>query len=152
MNSVAHSQGTVSQLFPHQVTEQVLEDLTRLLEEEYAGPLHQPLSAQQVSAATNSTSVLVARNETGTIVGMATLVLFDRLAKRVARIEDVCVLSTERQKGYGRRLTPFALEIATNNQVSQVNLMTHEQRAPAIDLYESCGFKRTDGIDFRLGL
>ena len=59
-------------------------------------------------------------------------------------ISNVAVDSRERGKGYGRQIMLFGLEQLKKSNCKQAYLRVHVENKPAINLYESLGFLKTD--------
>lgn len=87
-------------------------------------------------------TVLVARDDAGTIVGTATLVTFRTLDGHHGRIEDVVVERAARGRGVGAALTTEALRHAAELDVEIVELTTSPRREAANRLYQRLGFQR----------
>ncbi len=58
----------------------------------------------------------------------------------IADIEGLVVISSERNKGYGKMLLEYALDELKAKKVQKVLLEVRESNIPAINLYKSCGF------------
>lgn len=58
-----------------------------------------------------------------------------------AHITNIAVKPDEKRKGFGKKLLEFALNDMVENGVSKVTLEVNEHNVPAINLYESFGFK-----------
>lgn len=96
-----------------------------------------------------ATTLLVARDDDGPIVGMLTLALF-RLPSGVrAWIEDVVVDASARRLGAGRALVEVALELAADAGATKVDLTSRPSRDSARRLYETMGFEERTTTVFR---
>ena len=96
-----------------------------------------------------ATTLLVARDDDGPIVGILTLALF-RLPSGVrAWIEDVVVDEAARRLGAGRALVEVALELALDAGAPAVNLTSRPSRGSARRLYETMGFEERTTTVYR---
>ncbi|HET7046387.1 MAG TPA: GNAT family N-acetyltransferase [Gaiellaceae bacterium] len=103
-------------------------------------------------AATPSTRLLVARDDTGSIVGTLTLLL-DRTPTGVgARIEAVVVDRAARGQGVGEALTREAIRLAELGSARSVDLTSRPEREAADRLYRRLGFEPRDTHVYRLRL
>lgn len=90
-----------------------------------------------------TTQVLTARDETGRIVGMATLLIIHKLQGEMkAIIEDVVVDETARGKGLGKMLIEKVLEEARKQRVKKVFLTSRPTRKTANLMYQKMGFEK----------
>ncbi len=94
--------------------------------------------------ATPGSITLIARypDETGPIVGSASLVIFRVLTGIRAHLEDVVVDESARGLGIGEALTRAALRIAQESGADGVALTSNPRRVAANKLYQKIGFKR----------
>jgi ribosomal protein S18 acetylase RimI-like enzyme len=124
----------------HQVSPELLEALQRLLPQLSPGR-QLPTTAEltEVMAAPGST-LLLARDELGHIVGTLTLVVFRTTTELRARIEDVVVDESARGKGLGEQLVKEALRLAQERGARSVSLTSRPDREAANRLYERIGF------------
>jgi ribosomal protein S18 acetylase RimI-like enzyme len=131
----------------HQVTEELVEALARLLPQLApratldAGQLRQIVEA-------DATTVLVARTADG-IVGTLTLVLFVVPTGRRARIEDVVVDRSARGQGIGAALTLEAVRLARKEGARTIDLTSRPSRQAANRLYERLGFNARESRVYR---
>jgi ribosomal protein S18 acetylase RimI-like enzyme len=124
----------------HQTTPELLEALQRLLPQLSPGrPLPTTAEVKELMAAHGST-LLVARDELGRIVGTLTLVVFRTTTELRARIEDVVVDEDARGKGLGEELVKEALRLAQERGAQSVGLTSRPDREAANRLYERIGF------------
>lgn len=87
------------------------------------------------------THLFVARDDNGSIVGMATLCCFTIPTGRHATIEDVSVLPEFQGHGLGRQLVQAALNyLASTGKHYRVGLTSRPSRVVANALYRSMGF------------
>ena len=121
-------------------TDEVHEALARLVPQLSASA--KPLTLDQLAAmlASDAVTLLVARDETGAIVGTLTLVLFPIPTGVRAWIEDVIVDEAARGSGVGEALTEKALSLARAAGARTVDLTSRPSRAAANRLYERLGF------------
>lgn len=98
-----------------------------------------------------ATSLLVARDEAGRVLGMLTLATFRIPTGVRAWIEDVVVDEGARGEGVGRALVVAAVELAVDAGAKTVDLTSRPQRESAHRLYRSLGFEeRTTTVYRRL--
>jgi ribosomal protein S18 acetylase RimI-like enzyme len=96
-----------------------------------------------------ATTLFVARDDGGRIVGMLTLAAF-RLPSGVrAWIEDVVVDEDARRSGAGRALVDAAVELARETGATNVDLTSRPSRESARRLYETMGFEERSTTVFR---
>ncbi len=86
-------------------------------------------------------TVLVARDDTGSIIGTLTLVLFRIPTGVRAWIEDVVVDGAARGTGAGAALTNEAVRLAGQAGARTVDLTSNPTREAANRLYRRLGFK-----------
>lgn len=55
------------------------------------------------------------------------------------------------QKGVGRALMEYSLNLARSTEMKSIRLDVYEKNLPAISLYEKCGFEYIDTVDLGLG-
>jgi ribosomal protein S18 acetylase RimI-like enzyme len=97
-------------------------------------------------------TLLLARDASGHIVGTATLIVYQILTGRHARLEDVVVDNAARGQGIGAALTREATSLARTQGAVNMYLTSAPHRQAAHRLYERLGFKRPDTTYFRLAL
>jgi ribosomal protein S18 acetylase RimI-like enzyme len=96
-----------------------------------------------------ATTLFVARDDGGRIVGMLTLAAF-RLPSGVrAWVEDVVVDEDARRSGAGRALVDAAVELARETGATNVDLTSRPSRESARRLYETMGFEERSTTVFR---
>lgn len=86
------------------------------------------------------------------VVGMATMAVYEAISGRKAWIEDVVVASEYRQKGIGERLTNILIEKANDLNVSTLLLYSNPKREAAHRLYKRLGFTEKGSTLFALSL
>jgi ribosomal protein S18 acetylase RimI-like enzyme len=94
--------------------------------------------------------LLVARDESGAIVGILTLALFRIPTGVRAWIEDVVVDENVRGGGVGESLTREALRLAAEAGARTVDLTSRPSREAANRLYERIGFERRETNVYRI--
>ena len=114
-----------------------------------------PPTAEVLEAITRSeaSSLLLATNEEGVIVGSMTLAMFRIPTGVRAWIEDVVVDESARGQGVGRLLNEHALEIAKAAGARTVELTSRPSREAANRLYLRLGFevRETNVYRYTLG-
>jgi ribosomal protein S18 acetylase RimI-like enzyme len=136
----------------HEVTADVVEGLQRLLpqlSESARLPDQGEISAIIDSGAT---TLLVARDPAGRIVGTLTLALFPIATGVRAWIEDVIVDAEARGQGVGIAMTEKALDIARAAGAKTVDLTSRPSREAANALYRRLGFEQRDTNVYRYTL
>jgi ribosomal protein S18 acetylase RimI-like enzyme len=132
-----------------QVTDELVEAIGRLLPQ-LSSNVRTPSHADLAEVVGSSrTSLLVARDEGGRIVGTLTLFVTATPSKVFCFVEDVVVDESARGHGVGEALVTEALRIAADRGATQTELHSGNHRQPAIRLYERVGFKRFDTNVFR---
>jgi ribosomal protein S18 acetylase RimI-like enzyme len=96
-----------------------------------------------------ATTLLVARDDDGPIVGMLTLAIFRLPSGMRAWIEDVVVDETARRIGAGRALVERATELAGESGARSIDLTSRPSRESARQLYASMGFEERSTTVFR---
>jgi ribosomal protein S18 acetylase RimI-like enzyme len=107
-----------------------------------------PAELEEIVASPAS-RLLVARDESGTIVGSLTLALFRIPTGVRAWIEDVVVDESARGEGVGEALSREALRIAAEAGARTVDLTSRPSRESANRLYERIGFEQRDTNVYR---
>ena len=96
--------------------------------------------------------LLVAREDTGAVLGSLTLVIFPIPTAVRAWIEDVVVDDAARGKGVGELLNRRALEISAEHGAKTVDLTSRPSREAANRLYQRIGFEQRDTNVYRYAL
>ena len=99
-----------------------------------------------------SCAILVARDEGGAIVGVATLVAFPIPTGARAWVEDVVVDESARGRGVGAALLAAAVARARAGGCRTVDLTSRPSREAANRLYARAGFEKRDTNVYRLTL
>lgn len=110
------------------------------------------LEAVQAMLAHETITQFVARDDAGTIVGVATLAVFPLPTARRAWVEDVIVDEASSGHGIGRLLTEAMLDRARELGCATVDLTSRPSREAANHLYEKVGFQRRDTNVYRYQL
>lgn len=98
----------------------------------------------------STAKVFVARDiDSGEIVAMTTLVIYQVLSGKRATIEDVVVDEEYRRKGIGKKLLEEVLAVAHKENVSYIDLTSRPSRIEANNLYQSLGFEKRDTNVYR---
>lgn len=100
-------------------------------------------------AESEASTLLVARDENGTIMGSMTLAMFRIPTGLRAWIEDVVVDEDARGQGVGRLLNEHALEIARQAGATTVDLTSRPSREAANRLYQRIGFVQRETNVYR---
>lgn len=113
-----------------------------------------PLAAAEVAAIIESpaTSLLVAHDDDGALVGTLTLVVFRIPTGVRAWIEDVVVDDAARGQGVGEALNRAALDEARRQGARTVDLTSRPTREAANRLYQRLGFVARETNLYRFDL
>jgi ribosomal protein S18 acetylase RimI-like enzyme len=134
------------------VTEELVDAIGRLVGQ-LSSSADPPTEAELEQIVTSPGSrLLLAREDSGTIVGTLTLALFRIPTGVRAWIEDVVVDESARGTGVGEALSREALRIASEAGARTVDLTSRPSREAANRLYERIGFERRDTNVYRMGL
>lgn len=123
------------------VTDELLDALTRLIPQLKISSPRLTSDGLAGLLASDATSLLTARDESGAIVGMLTLIHYRTPTGIRARIEDVVVDESVRGKGIAVDLVQRALSIAREKGADGVALTSNPRREAANRLYQKVGFK-----------
>ncbi|MCA9667911.1 MAG: GNAT family N-acetyltransferase [Myxococcales bacterium] len=102
--------------------------------------------------ASEATTLLVARDGAGQIVGALSLAIYRVPTGTKAWIEDVIVDARARGRGLGEKLSRAALAEARALGASSVSLTSRPERAAANRLYQRIGFERRETNLYRYAL
>ena len=132
-----------------QVTDELVDAISGLMGQ-LSSSANPPTEAEleQIVASPGS-RLLVARDESGTIVGSLTLALFRIPTVVRAWIEDVVVDERARGSGVGEALSREALRLAGEAGARTVDLTSRPSREEANRLYERIGFERRETNVYR---
>ena len=111
----------------------------------------EPPTREQLESIVSSptTTILLARDDEGAIIGSLTLALFRAPTGVRAWIEDVVVDETARGQGAGEELVAEAIRLASDAGVRTLDLTSRPSRAAANSLYEKLGFRMRDTNVYR---
>jgi ribosomal protein S18 acetylase RimI-like enzyme len=101
-------------------------------------------SLEDLAEIVERSTLLVARDETGAIVGTLTLLTHRLPTGLKGRIEDVVVDEAARGQGVGEALTLEALRLAAEAGVRSVELTSSPTREAANRLYRRLGFEQRE--------
>lgn len=110
------------------------------------------LDAVTAMLAHEAITQFLARDESGAIVGVSTLVVFPIPTTRRAWIEDVIVESARNGEGIGRKLIEAMVARARELGCATVDLTSRPSREAANHLYQSAGFERRETNVYRRAL
>jgi ribosomal protein S18 acetylase RimI-like enzyme len=99
-----------------------------------------------------ATDLFIAIDDTGTVIGMATLATFRIPTGLRAWIEDVVVDEAGRGQGVGEALTNAMVERARELGCRTVDLTSRPSREAANRLYKRAGFELRDTNVYRLDI
>jgi ribosomal protein S18 acetylase RimI-like enzyme len=102
--------------------------------------------------ASPATDLFIAIDDTGAVIGMATLLTFRIPTGLRAWIEDVVVDEAGRGRGVGDALTQAMVERARELGCRTVDLTSRPSREAANRLYQRAGFVARDTTVYRLEL
>ena len=92
----------------------------------------------------SSSTLIVARNENGKIVGALTLAVYRVPTGIRSIIEDVIVDNSARGLGIGETLMKHAIEVARGKGAMNISLTSNPKREAANRLYLRVGFKKRE--------
>jgi ribosomal protein S18 acetylase RimI-like enzyme len=135
-----------------EASEELVKAFTRLMPQlsSSSPPPSQAQLAEMIASPT--TTVLVARDDDGSILGTLTLVVFRIPTAVRAWIEDVVVDEAARGKGAGEALNRAALAAAGQKGAKTVELTSRPSREAANRLYQRLGFQRRETNVYRYEL
>ena len=127
-----------------EATDELLDAFRRLIPQLTKTPPH--LSRDEITALVKSacSTLLVARADDDSIVGVLCLAVYRVPTGIRSIIEDVIVDESERGQGIGEALTRRALEIAKEAGAAHVTLTSNPRREAANRLYLRVGFKKRE--------
>jgi len=124
------------------VTDELLDALTRLIPQLKISSPRLTRDGLAGLLASDATSLLTARDDSGAIVGALTLIVYATPTGVRARIEDVVVDEPARGRGVAVELVQRALVIARQKGADGVALTSNPRREAANRLYQKAGFKK----------
>jgi ribosomal protein S18 acetylase RimI-like enzyme len=96
-----------------------------------------------------ATTILLAENDEGAVIGSLTLALFRTPTGTRAWIEDVIVDESARGQGAGEALVAEAIQLAAEAGARTVDLTSRPARDAANALYEKIGFRMRETNVYR---
>ena len=132
-----------------EVTDELVEALAHLIPQLSSSASPPGRDELQLLVRSDATTLLVARDAEGRIVGSLTLALFRTPTGLRAWIEDVVVDAGSRGAGLGVTLTEEALEIARRAGARTVDLTSRPSREAANALYRRVGFTQRETNVYR---
>jgi ribosomal protein S18 acetylase RimI-like enzyme len=96
-----------------------------------------------------ATTLLLAENDEGAVIGSLTLALFRTPTGTRAWIEDVIVDESARGQGAGEALVAEAIQLAAEAGARTVDLTSRPARDAANALYEKIGFRMRETNVYR---
>lgn len=100
----------------------------------------------------SSSTLMVARNEKGKILGALTLAVYRVPTGIRSIIEDVIVDNSARGQGIGEALMKRAIEIAREKGAGNISLTSNPMREAANRLYLRVGFKKRETNAYQMKL
>ena len=131
------------------VEDDIVEAFTKLITQlSRSSPAPDQETLQRIAMSEAST-LLVARDDDGSVLGSMTLAMFEIPTGVRAWIEDVVVDEAARGQGVGQLLNERALEIAQESGAKTVDLTSRPSREAANRLYKRIGFEQRDTNVYR---
>ena len=100
----------------------------------------------------SSSTLMVARKDSGEIVGTLTLTVYRVPTGIRSIIEDVIVANSARGQGIGEALMKRAIEVAREKGASNISLTSNPMRESANRLYLRMGFKKRETNAYQIKL
>jgi ribosomal protein S18 acetylase RimI-like enzyme len=123
-----------------QATDELVDTIAALLPQ--LTEARTPPTLAQLQEVVENQTLLVARDDDGSILGTTTLVLYRVSSGVKARIEDVIVDESARGKGVGEALVREGMRRANDAGVLMLELTSMPYRQAANRLYKRLGFVR----------
>lgn len=133
-----------------QVTDELCEAFARLIPQ--LSTSAKVPTREQIAEIVENETLFLARDPSGRILGMLTLVMFRIPTGIRAWIEDVVVDTAARGQGAGEALTRAALDHARAHGAKTVDLSSRPSREAANRLYQRVGFTRRETNMYRYNL
>lgn len=113
-----------------------------------------PPTREDLSALIHSPSstLLLARNDSGQIIGSLTLTVYRVPTGIRSIIEDVIVDLSARGQGIGEALMQRALDLARSKGASNISLTSNPMRVAANSLYLKIGFQKRETNAYQMKL
>lgn len=136
----------------HTLTEKQVHDLL-LLMQELNSELKVSADMMRKVAASRHSHLFVLEKEDGSIVGTASLCIFESLLGLNANVEDVVVLTPYRGQHWGRKLMEHLIDYA-RRELKEVNLYltSRPQRLVANEMYRALGFERKETNVYKMAI
>lgn len=99
-----------------------------------------------------SSTLVLARNDLGVIIGALTLSVYRVPTGVRSVIEDVIVDGSARGQGLGEELMKFAIDLAREKGAANISLTSNPMREAANRLYLRVGFKKRETIAYQMKL
>jgi ribosomal protein S18 acetylase RimI-like enzyme len=131
------------------VTDEVVEAFARLVPQLSSSAAPPTRSELEAIVSSPATTILLAHDEEGVIIGSLTLALFRIPTGARAWIEDVVVDEAARGQGAGVALVQEAIGLAAGAGVRTVDLTSRPSRTAANTLYEKIGFRTRETNVYR---
>ena len=122
------------------ITDDIVDAFVRLIPQLSSSSPAPTRAELETIVAHDACSLLIARDDDGTILGSMTLITFPIPTGWRGWIEDVVVDEAARGKGVGEMLNLRALDIARSRGVKTVDLTSRPSRGAANKLYQKIGF------------
>lgn len=99
-----------------------------------------------------SSTLVLARNDLGVIIGALTLSVYRVPTGVRSVIEDVIVDGSARGQGLGEELMKFAIDLAREKGAANISLTSNPMREAANRLYLRVGFKKRETNSYQMKL
>ena len=99
------------------------------------------ITKEDITLVTMLSHLLVVRDDSRSMQGMATLGVVPTLHGTIGLVEDVVVDASLRGQHVGEGLMTRLVELATRSEVNQLKLSSRPERVAANQLYQKLGFK-----------
>jgi ribosomal protein S18 acetylase RimI-like enzyme len=123
-----------------EASEELVETIRRLLPQ--LTEARTPPTLEQLQEVVANQTLLVARDDDGTVLGTLTFVLYRVSSGVKGRIEDVIVDESARGRGVGEALVREGMRLANEAGVLMLELTSMPYRQAANRLYRRLGFVR----------
>jgi ribosomal protein S18 acetylase RimI-like enzyme len=123
-----------------QASDELVETIRRLLPQ--LTEARTPPTLEQLQEVVANQTLLVARDDDGTVLGTLTFVLYRVSSGVKGRIEDVIVDESARGRGVGEALVREGMRLANEAGVLMLELTSMPYRQAANRLYRRLGFVR----------
>jgi ribosomal protein S18 acetylase RimI-like enzyme len=133
----------------NEVTDTLVAALERLIGQLSSSSAPPGVAELEQIVASPATTLLIARDEDGAVVGTLTLALFRIPTGLRAWIEDVVVDEDARGQGVGEALIREAVRTAQDAGARTVDLTSRPSRGPANRLYTRLGFRKRETNVYR---